>query len=258
VTLSNALDTLLSRLPGHFKKDKDSNNYKLLSLVAKQSGDNQALADTIQRFWDVDQAEGIGLNRLGKDEGLSRGSYDNETYRKLIKIQYIVNLSEGDRESINAILRAYMGEEFFFVEEGWNSFLEEPASMIITTGPTVGNFPFELLERIKATAIRIYFSAQAIADQLKIRYRDYRFDVPYRICNTFITDEVKGGLSRSTVNLVEKAYNFDVLYPICNTFVTSTITVENVQQNVMLTEEYRNNDILYKRAGDAVTGEGAI
>ncbi|QTD40621.1 hypothetical protein [Sporosarcina sp. Te-1] len=120
-----SLDLLLKRLPSHYNKSTDSNNYKALSLVAKHIEANGNLYKTIQKFWDVDQAEGAGLDRLGKDEGISRGSFDDETYSKMIKIQYIVNMSEGDIESLNAILTAYMGDGFVNIEEGWNSFLRE-------------------------------------------------------------------------------------------------------------------------------------
>lgn len=156
MTLSS-IKKLLDRLPSHFKKSVDSNNYKLLSIIARQSEDNTALYNAIQRFWDVDQAEGIGLDRLGKDEGISRGSYDDDTYRKLIKVQYIVNLSEGDIESINAVLRAYMGDDFIGIREGWNSRYQEPASFIVEMLPSINETPFQLINKMKAVAVKVFF-----------------------------------------------------------------------------------------------------
>jgi hypothetical protein len=211
VTLSNALDTLLSRLPGHFETSQDSNNYKLLSLVAKQSEDNQALHDTIIRFWDVDQSEGVGLDRLGKDEGISRGSYDDETYRKLIKIQYIINLSEGDRESINAILRAYLGEEFLFVEEGWNSTFNEPASILVNVKRLKEDFPYNLLKRIKATGVRAGVSVKrninmnfsmggVISTRNKIEIRPASFEMP-----TLTESKYYGGFISTRTKITIKA-----------------------------------------------------
>lgn len=146
-------EELLKRLPSHYAKDPDSNNYKAFSLVARGIQENEELYATIRKYWDVDQAEGKGLDRLGKDEGISRGSYDDETYRKMIKIQYLVNMSEGDIEAINTILTAYMGEDFLGLEEGWTSRYKEPASLVIEAIPSSTDFPLDLMQRIKAAGV---------------------------------------------------------------------------------------------------------
>ncbi|MBU5214346.1 DUF2612 domain-containing protein [Heyndrickxia oleronia] len=218
--MSEALDLLLSRLPGHFKKDKDSNNYKLLSLVAKESEDNQLLADTIQKFWDVDHSEGTGLDRLGKDEGLSRGSYDDETYRKLIKIQYVVNLSEGDRESINTILRAYMGDHFLSIQEGWESIFDEPASMLINLSNKVESFPYSLMDRIKPTGVSVYTMVSELVNYLKLSGRAYTFLVNYRVTNRFKTAPVPGAKIDIPLVLSANSYTFNVNYKRCGAFRT--------------------------------------
>ena len=79
--MSNRLDSLLTRMPSHFAKDKESNNYKLLSLIAQGSEETRTVYDTMLKFWDVDQSEGVGLDRLGKDEGIACGSGDDTEYR---------------------------------------------------------------------------------------------------------------------------------------------------------------------------------
>lgn len=159
-----SLDLLLNRLPSLFEKESDSNNYKAFTLIANQFKDSEELYATILRFWDVDQAEGVGLDRLGKDEGISRGSYDDETYRKLIKIEYIVNMSTGDIEVMNTILDAYMGENFLGLEEGWTKYLGEPASLIANVDVVDSNFPFRLLQRIKPVGVGISVATQRYID----------------------------------------------------------------------------------------------
>lgn len=159
-----AIDKILSRLPSHFNKSVDSNNYKALSLVVDMIDDSEKLYDMILKFWDVDQAEGYGLDRLGKDEGISRGSYDDETYRKMIKIQFIVNMSTGDIESINTILRAYMGDNFLGLEEGWTKYLGEPAALIANVDKVTPDLPYELLKRIKAAGVEISVATQRYID----------------------------------------------------------------------------------------------
>lgn len=179
-----SLDTLLKRLPSHFKKTPDSNNYKLFTLIAKSIDDSTELYATIQKFWDVDQAEGVGLDRLGKDEGISRGSYDDDTYRKLIKIQFIVNMSEGDIEVMNTILHAYMGDDFLHIEEGWSSLLEEPAALIINFALSTQTIPYRLIKRIKPTAVAIYIALNQISEiRFETKYQAIKF--PFRLCGTF-------------------------------------------------------------------------
>lgn len=155
-----SLDTLLNRLPSHFNKSPESNNYKAFQLIAKQIEDSEELYATILKFWDVDQAVGVGLDRLGKDEGISRGSYDDETYRKFIKIEYIVNMSTGDIEIMNTILDAYMGDNFLGLEEGWSKYLGEPASLIANVDVVDSNLPFGLLQRIKPVGVSISVATQ--------------------------------------------------------------------------------------------------
>ena len=218
-----SLDTLLKRLPSHFKKTPESNNYKLLSIIAEQSNDNHNLYEAILRFWDVDQAEGTGLDRLGKEEGLSRGSFDDETYRKLIKIQFIVNMSEGDIESLNAILLAYMGDDFLYLEEGWESFLEEPAALILNVKETAVSIPFSLVRRIKSAGVAIYYVVSMDSYYLVLGGRDYTFEVPYQICNTFETDEINGMSVNGNMTLDTPIYTLDITYLSCNNFYAGEV-----------------------------------
>jgi hypothetical protein len=161
--LSNVLQEFLNQLPSHFEKKPESNNYKLLSIVADQAKNRQELLNTIQRFRDVDQAEGKALDRLGKDEGLSRGSYDDSIYRKLIKIQYIVNLSEGEIEDMNTVLRAYMDDGFLGVQELWNHrFYEEIAAFKVNYDFYYeGDVPKSTLRRMKPAGVRAFWAAFA-------------------------------------------------------------------------------------------------
>lgn len=143
-------------MPRHFTQEPDSNNYKLLSIIAENSVENQVVYDTILNFWDVDQAEGVALDRLGKDEGISRGGWNDDDYRKMIKIQYIMNLSEGDIPTMNLILAAYMGDGFLGLHDMWK---REPASMSANFQfDYEGNIPKELLQKIKAAGVRAYWS----------------------------------------------------------------------------------------------------
>lgn len=213
------LEELLNRLPSHFKKEIDSNNYKLLSLVAQESEDSKVLYDTILKFWDVDEAEGYGLDVLGKEEGISRGSYDDETFRKLIKIQYIVNLSEGDVESINAVLKAYMGKQYLSIQEGWNdSVYGEPASILVNVSDKATTFPHEIMRRIKAISVGVFVVMNELKELLQLSGRTYSFPVNYRITNRFRTSPIHGAKAEVDLQTGEGIYQFSVNYPVCGKF----------------------------------------
>lgn len=154
--MSNKLQTLLERMPQHFAHSPDSNNYKLLSIIAENGNENKLIFDTILKFWNVDQSEGVGLDRLGKDEGISRGNWTDKEYRKMIKIQCIINLSEGDIPTMNTILEAYLGDDFLGLEEGWVRY-NKPASLVVETKPSEQTLPFDLLQKIKTAGVGLVY-----------------------------------------------------------------------------------------------------
>lgn len=176
------LDVLLNRLPALFDKEETSNNYKILSLIAKQGDELQELHGIIKKFWNVDTSEGYGLDRLGKDEGIKRGRYDDEMYRKMIKIQYVVNLSDGDLETMSLILKAYMEEGFGGIEEGWDSDFGEPASFLVHLNDGADYFPSDLIKRIKPAGVGYYLLFDAIKGNIEISAAFKHWKIPYPIC----------------------------------------------------------------------------
>lgn len=244
-------------MPSHFAKGEGSNNYKLLKIVAENSVENRAVYDTILKFWDVDQSQGIGLDRLGKNVGISRGSWNDENYRKMIKIQSILNLSEGDIPTMNLIMEAYMGDSFIGFQDGWKTF--GPATLIALINDASMPLPNNILKKIKSAGVGTYWLLNQLMGQFSLKAKSYSFDVPYRITNTFHTADVPGKLAKGHTTVQYRHYEFDVHYPICGTFVTSTINSVQSNLNVELVNEYRNVDVLYKRAGQqTITGEGEI
>lgn len=244
-------------MPSHFAKDEDSNNYKLLKIVAENSNENRSVYDTILKFWDVDQSWGIGLDRLGKNVGISRGSWNDEDYRKMIKIQSILNLSEGDIPTMNLIMEAYMGEAFLGFQDGWKTF--GPATLIALINDASMPLPNNILKKIKSAGVGTYWLLNQLMGQFSLKSKSYTFDVPYPITNTFQTAAVPGRLAKGHTTIQHRHYEFDVHYPICGTFVTSTINSVSSNLNVELANEYRNIDVLYRRAGEnTITGEGEI
>ena len=203
-------------MPSHFAKDKDSNNYKLLSLIAKGSEETRAVYDTTLKFWDVDQSEGVGLDRLGKDEGILRGSWDDEEYRKMIKIQCILNLSEGDIETMNQIMDAYMGYDFIGFEEGWKDF--EPATLLLNIRSSAKTVPDSLVRRIKTAGVGIYILLNELSEFILLYAGTYAWSLNHKICGRFKTAATHGGLGKEILSVSEVSYSFTTNTRICGRF----------------------------------------
>ena len=72
----------------------------------------------------------------------------------MIKIQSMMNLSEGDIPTMNLIMEAYLGEHFLGFEEGWVAY-QRPATLILETKPSENPLPFTLARKIKAAGVGI-------------------------------------------------------------------------------------------------------
>ncbi|MFJ7663757.1 hypothetical protein ACIQXW_15400 [Lysinibacillus sp. NPDC097162] len=210
------LQTLLDRMPRQYARNEDSNNYKLLKIIAENGVENLAIQQTILKYWDIDQAEGYGLDRLGKDEGIARGGWDDDEYRKMIKVQCILNLSEGDIETMNQIMDAYMGSGFIGFEEGWREF--EPATLLINIRASAKSIPDELIKRIKTAGVGIYIFLNEINEFLIIHAGTYVWPINYKICGRFKTTETHGALGKGILAVSDEIYGFVTNNRICGQF----------------------------------------
>ncbi len=210
------LQTLLERMPRQYARDEDSNNYKLLKIIAENSVENLAIQQTILKFWDVDQAEGYGLDRLGKDAGITRGSWDDEEYRKMIKIQSILNLSEGDIDTMNQIMDAYMGDDFIGFEEGWRDF--EPATLLLNIRSSAKTIPDDLIKRIKTAGVGIYVLLNELNEFFLLHAGTYAWEINHKICGRFKTAPTHGTLGKEIVSVINGIYGFDTNTLICGRF----------------------------------------
>ena len=203
-------------MPRHFTRAKDSNNYKLLSIIAENGVENLAIQQTILKYWDVDQAEGYGLDRLGKDEGISRGGWDDEEYRKMIKIQCILNLSEGDIDTMNQIMDAYMGNDFIGFEEGWREF--EPATLLLNIRASAKTIPDTLVKRIKTAGVGIYILLNELNEFILLYAGTYAWQINYKICSRFKTAPTHGALGKEFISVTDGVYGFKTNTRICGRF----------------------------------------
>lgn len=203
-------------MPRQYARDEDSNNYKLLKIIASNSVENLAIQQTILKYWDVDQAEGYGLDRLGKDEGISRGSWDDEEYRKMIKIQCLLNLSEGDIETMNQIMDAYMGHDFIGFEEGWREF--EPATLLLNVRASAKTIPDSLIKKIKVAGVGIYIFLNELNEFLILHGGTYAWQINHKICGRFKTARTHGALGNEVLIVSNNAYGFIMNNRVCGRF----------------------------------------
>ncbi|MET4562169.1 hypothetical protein ABIA69_003355 [Lysinibacillus parviboronicapiens] len=210
------LQTLLDRMPRQYARNEDSNNYKLLKIIAENSVENLAIQQTILKYWDVDQAEGYGLDKLGKDEGIFRGSWDDEEYRKMIKIQCILNLSEGDIDTMNQIMDAYMGHDFIGFEEGWREF--EPATLLLNVRASAKTIPDSLIKKIKVAGVGIYIFLNELNEFLILHGSTYAWQINHKICGRFKTAKTHGVLGKEILSVSDVSYGFITNTRICGRF----------------------------------------
>ncbi|WP_342475339.1 hypothetical protein NST70_13635 [Weizmannia sp. FSL K6-0777] len=147
---------MISKLTDVFKKNPDSNIGKIFSIVGAQMDDLQSTLDKMELWRDIDEAEGVVLDRLGVEILQEpRGGVSDEEYRLKLKTRIIVNyLSDGDIETIIKLLEVYLGDHLVSVQTAANvkegPFAGEPATLLITIKGKDEpiSIPFEQLNKV--------------------------------------------------------------------------------------------------------------
>ncbi|AXG97813.1 DUF2612 domain-containing protein [Clostridium botulinum] len=124
---SDTLERMYELLPYYMKKHNNHIYYKALSIIQDEII-SQAINIMKQR--NLNKAEGFALDIIGDIVALPRNMLDDEEYRKMIKLQIIINNSTGTIENINNICKTFLGEDIYIgMKEGWNDVVtdNEPA-----------------------------------------------------------------------------------------------------------------------------------
>lgn len=93
-------ETLIDNLPDCYKKDKGSNNYKLLELSKKNVDAFRECLISIENSLNLNNARGATLDLYGKLVGQSRGLATDEQYILLIKTRIMRNLANGSNNGV--------------------------------------------------------------------------------------------------------------------------------------------------------------
>ncbi|WP_425447723.1 hypothetical protein [Dethiothermospora halolimnae] len=180
------LEKMLNRLTDNYRKDKDSNIYKLFAIIAPEIEElNQAIKD-IKTVKDVDTATGYHLDRIGSNVKEYRGNKNDDKYRQFIKTKIKANLSKGDIETLNEVAEVVIGDNFISLTELWNNPLydNEQAALLLNFEPNNLTIPFEL-ERVAAGGVRLYSQAQQMLIDVGISETFRTSDILSPICGTF-------------------------------------------------------------------------
>lgn len=150
---------MISKLTDLFVKNEDSNIGKIIRLISDELEQVQTALETTEEWRDIDKAEGTTLDLIGENVGQPRDNVADEEFRLLIKTKIFSNLSAGDIDSVNQILRIYLGNNFVSVQEGWQlegtPFDGEDAMLFITVkgDNNLLGIPFEHTSRIVAKGV---------------------------------------------------------------------------------------------------------
>lgn len=172
---------MLNRLPGVYRKDSESNIYKLIKLAADQMAAGENTLELIRSWRDINEAEGETLNKIGKDVGQSREGLNDDNFRKKIKIKIRANLSGGEIETLNSICLVLLDDRFDGIQEGWTLSNEHPigampAMMLFTVKADGVNFgiPMAEIDEISAGGVAANWEL-LIEGVLDLTQTDYKY-----------------------------------------------------------------------------------
>lgn len=103
------IDKLLNMLPDLFKKSKESNIAKLLSIFNDEIEGLKSNIEQVDSWREIDKAEGKALDLIGEQYGEFRGKANDEFYRYLIKSKIVQRNVDGSTNKIIEIINQTLG-----------------------------------------------------------------------------------------------------------------------------------------------------
>ncbi len=146
--MTDVLEKFIDRLTDNFNSESGSNNRKLLDLTAHHIQENEDLLGKIENWRDIDQAQGVTLDRIGGNVQQARGQADDNVYRVLIKSKIKRNLSNGSINTLidflSFILQINANEitidELYSVGRPGVLHIDAPANAVQSTGLSLTQF----------------------------------------------------------------------------------------------------------------------
>lgn len=128
---------LINKLTDAFQKDEKSNIGKLFLIVDEQLTAARKTLTTAEKWRDIDNAKGRGLDLIGDNVAQNRGRATDEIYRVLIRGKVARNISDGTTnriiEALAKTLNCGYDEINIFTVKEDNE--DEPAAIIVKKAP---------------------------------------------------------------------------------------------------------------------------
>lgn len=150
---------MLSRLTWNYRKDEDSNIYKLFATLAPEIEHLKEVFEKIESWGGIENAEGSTLDLIGEDVRQERLGMNDEQYRQRLRFRTVLNRSDADINSVNIAMRAIAGANFvrLYEAEKKEPYLE-PAAVIAQIQKLYPEMPFQEMENILAAGVRLLWA----------------------------------------------------------------------------------------------------
>ncbi|NMF14809.1 hypothetical protein [Bacillus altitudinis] len=158
---------LVSKLTDAFQKDEKSNIGKLFLIVDEQLTAARKTLTTAEKWRDIDNAKGRGLDLIGDNVAQNRGRATDEIYRVLIRGKVARNISDGTTNRIIEALAktlncAYEEINIYTMKEDNE---DEPTAIIVKKAP------LEALNKIGMSATQFSSIVQkTVAAGVRVAY----------------------------------------------------------------------------------------
>ena len=210
---------LVSLFTDHFRKDEESNTYKLMQLFSEEL---QLLEETNNRIieWrNIDKAEGKQLDLIGQNVVQPRGTATDEVYRIMLKTKIARNLADG---TLNGLITAIayvlqVDKKEIKVTEMWD-LLNQPACIAVeaipldkinNAGLTANEFE-DILRSLVSAGVKLLLMSSGGDEYLKMYGQAYAFEIQYKICGRFRAGKSYGTIASVDTTLANQAYAFEV------------------------------------------------
>ncbi|UQW98193.1 DUF2612 domain-containing protein [Rummeliibacillus sp. G93] len=157
---------IISLFTDYFKKNEDSNLYKLISLFSGELGRIKETNRLILEWRDIDKAQGKALDLIGENINQSRGVATDEVYRILLKSKIARNLSDGTINTIIKVIAIALStdKKNIKIVEGWTDednpiqasikLIEMPLEAINRAGLDPANF-VRIIQKTVAAGVKV-------------------------------------------------------------------------------------------------------
>lgn len=154
--MSNVYQKLIKRTTDNYRHDENSNISKMMKLAAYHVQENEDLLNKIRDWRDIDQAEGVTLDYIGRNIGQDRIGFDDDAFRGLIKSRIIRNNSDGTIPTILRFLSFILGVErnHIRIQEKWKTgefvglYIEIDMEFVLKLGIAVEDFGYIVNELV--------------------------------------------------------------------------------------------------------------